>query len=211
MTDYKTRRERMVREQIGLRGIDNKRVLAAMRAVPRELFVPEKLRHDAYADGPLPIGVGQTVSQPFVVALMAELAEPQPGQKVLDVGAGSGYAAAVMAQIVSHVYAIERHAELTERAQAAFDALGYTNITTRTGDGTRGWAKAAPFDAILVAAAGKVPQALLDQLKVGGHLVMPVQGEGKRQVLKRMTRTGETEWEERSAGGVAFVPLVPGP
>ncbi|WP_300375374.1 protein-L-isoaspartate(D-aspartate) O-methyltransferase [Henriciella sp.] len=208
MSDYETQREGMVADQLEARGISDPRVLLAMRAVPRHCFIPSENRGHAYRDGPVPIGQDQTISQPYIVAIMAELADLAPGQTVLDVGMGSGYAAAVAAQIVSHVYAIERHAPLTRQASNVLDSLGYQNVTTRTGDGTKGWPEMAPFDAILVAAAGDVPRALCEQLKPGGRLVIPVSGPGGRQMLKRITRTGDDTWSEMDAGGVAFVPLV---
>src|SRR3954452_2820334 len=143
-------RERMVQAQIALRGIRDSRLLDAMRRVPRECFVEPGFEEFAYEDGPLPIGEGQTISQPFIVALMIEAAEVAPGDRVLEVGAGSGYAAAVIGQIADAVYAIERHPALTEAARRRFSALGNKNIEVRTADGTRGWPEAAPFDAIIV-------------------------------------------------------------
>jgi protein-L-isoaspartate(D-aspartate) O-methyltransferase len=210
MSDYDASRVRMIEDQLERRGIADPQVLAAMRRVPREAFVPEAARADAYRDGPVSIGEGQTISQPYIVARMAELAALGPQDVVLDVGAGSGYAAAVLAEIAGRVYAIERIDALTRRARATLSGLGYHDVELRTGDGTRGWLEAAPFDAILVAAAGPVPKALCRQLKIGGRLVMPVTGPGKWQELKRITRTGENSWSETAAGGVSFVPLISG-
>ncbi len=180
-----------------------------MRRVPREAFVEPGFEEFAYEDGPLPIGEGQTISQPYIVALMIEAAEVKPGDSVLEVGAGSGYAAAVMSQIADRVYAIERHPSLGKSAQQRFKKLGYDNIELRVGDGTRGWPEAAPFDAILVAAGGpEVPPALKEQLAIGGRLVIPVGEEERHQTLIKLTRKSETEFEEENLGAVAFVPLI---
>src|SRR5215210_7059054 len=161
MLDLTRARARMVEVQIARRGVRDRSVLDAMRHVPREAFVEPGFEEFAYEDGPLPIGEGQTISQPYVVALMIEAAEVRPGDHVLEVGAGSGYAAAVMSQIADRVYAIERYPPLGEAARRRFDRLGYDNIDLRVGDGTKGWPEAAPFDAILVAAGGPdVPRAL---------------------------------------------------
>ena len=202
----------MVDVQIARRGIRDARVLAAMREVPRERFVDPDFEEFAYEDGPLPIDAGQTISQPYIVALMIEAAEITPGAKVLEVGAGSGYAAAVMSRIAGRVYAIERHATLSDTARARLAALGYENVEVRTADGTQGWREAAPFDAILVAAAGpEIPAALKDQLAIGGHLIAPVSDDkGWRQSLRKITRKSANEYEEENLGGVSFVPLVRG-
>src|SRR3979411_1291260 len=168
-------RNRMVDVQIARRGVRDRDVLDAMRRVPREAFVESGFEEFAYEDAPLPIGEGQTISQPYIVALMIEAAELKPGDRVLEVGTGSGYAAAVVSQIAARVYAIERHAELVDAAKRRLEKLGYTNVELRVGDGTRGWPEAAPFDAILVAAGGpEVPAALKEQLALGGRLVIPV-------------------------------------
>jgi protein-L-isoaspartate(D-aspartate) O-methyltransferase len=202
-------RERMVRTQIQARGVDDSRVLDAMRRVDREAFVPPEVREFAYDDSPLPIAEGQTISQPYIVALMIEAAGVKPGDHVLEIGAGSGYAAAVLAQIAGHVWTIERHGALAEAARQALHAQGRENVEVRHGDGTHGWKEAAPFDAILVAAGGpRPPEALKRQLKIGGRLVIPVGDSQKRQSLVRLTRTGEDSWEEDDLGPVAFVPLV---
>jgi len=209
MTDACKARETMVERQLEIRGVQDPRVLAAMREVPREAFVPESLREYAYQDRPLPIGCGQTISQPYIVALMIEAAALRESDRVLEIGAGSGYAAAVMSRIAAQVYAIERIEELAVAADERLRRLGYANVELRTGDGTCGWAEAAPFDAILVAAAGPaVPPPLAEQLAVGGRLVMPVDEEPFGQRLVRVTRTGEDEFAQRSLCGVAFVPLI---
>jgi protein-L-isoaspartate(D-aspartate) O-methyltransferase len=198
----------MVEQQLARRGIGDGRVLAAMREVPRELFVPERLRRSACGDGPLPIGDGQTISQPWVVAEMLQAAAIGPGDRVLDVGTGSGYAAAVASRLAAEVYTVERHASLAHRTRAAFERLGYVNIATRIGDGTLGWSDGAPFDTILVAAGGpEVPQAYCRQLAIRGRLVMPV-GPALRQRLVRVIRRGEDAYDEADLGAVAFVPLV---
>jgi protein-L-isoaspartate(D-aspartate) O-methyltransferase len=202
-------RERMVEAQLVRRGIRDPRVLAAMRAVPREAFVAPGYEARAYDDGPLPIGEGQTISQPYVVALMIEAAALEPGARVLEVGAGSGYAAAVMAQIAERVFAIERHESLAQGAGRRCAGLGYGNVEIRVGDGTLGWPEAAPFDAVLVAAgAPEAPQALKGQLRIGGRLVIPVGAGGLHQSLLKLTRTGEDAWERQDLGGVRFVPLI---
>lgn len=205
--DFRDARERMVEEQIAGRGVRDQRVLAAMRTVPREVFVPYDQAEAAYDDCPLPIGSGQTISQPYIVAVMIEAAELKPDERVLDVGTGSGYAAAVMSRIASEVFTIERHAPLSDEARRKFDTLGYSNIHLCTGDGTNGWLEAEPFDAIVVAASGPAaPRALKDQLAIGGRLVMPVGNE--TQHLLRIRRTHESRFEEEDLGLVMFVRLI---
>lgn len=202
-------REWMVRTQIRARGVKDPRVLQAMGRVKREEFLPPDLRASAYEDRPLPIAEGQTISQPYIVALMAEAAQVKPGDHVLEIGAGSGYAAAVLAQVADHVWTIERHGALAEAARKALHAQGCENVEVRHGDGTHGWKEAAPFDAIVVAAGGpRPPEALKKQLKIGGRLVMPVGDSQKRQTLVRLTRTGPDTYDEDDLGAVAFVPLV---
>jgi protein-L-isoaspartate(D-aspartate) O-methyltransferase len=209
MLDLAHDRDRMVDRQLARRGVRDSHVLAAMRQVPREIFVPDSLREFAYEDTALPIEAGQTISQPYIVGLMIAAAEIQPGDRVLEIGAGSGYAAAVISRIAERVYAIERIDELTRLAAARLKRLGYDNIELRTGDGTRGWPEAAPFDAILTAAGGpEIPQTLKDQLDVGGRLVIPIGRAPRDQRLIKVTRTGAADFEQEDLGGVAFVPLI---
>jgi protein-L-isoaspartate(D-aspartate) O-methyltransferase len=202
-------RDRMVDVHLAGRDIRDRRVLDAMRTVPREAFVDAGMQEFAYEDSPLPIGEGQTISQPYIVALMLQAAELEAGDTVLEVGAGSGYAAAVMSRVAGHVHAIERHAALATGAKQRIDALGYDNIQLRTGDGSEGWPEAAPFDAILVAAgAPEPPRALREQLAIGGRLVVPVGEDGGEQRLRCIVRTGADTYEDSDLGGVRFVPLV---
>jgi protein-L-isoaspartate(D-aspartate) O-methyltransferase len=203
---FSEERARMVQSQIEARGVRSPRVLEAMREVPRHLFVPEEVREHAYEDRALPIGRGQTISQPYIVAVMTELLDPRPGHRVLDVGTGSGYQAAVLARLVREVASIEIVPELAEEARARLATLGYANVTVITGDGYAGLPERAPFDGILVAAAPEeVPPALLDQLAVGARLVIPVGGD--EQVLRVYHRT-EEGIESRDVFPVRFVPLV---
>ncbi len=200
------RRDRMVVTQIEARGVDQPCVLDAMRSIPRERFVPAPLENDAYRDGPLPIGHGQTISQPYIVALMTELIEPQPEMRVLEIGTGSGYQAAVLAECVADVYTIEIIPELGRQAAARLDSLGYTNIHTHVGDGYDGWPDEAPFDGIVVTAApSEIPEPLLDQLALGGRLVIPV-GRGSQDLVV-VTRT-EQGLEQRVETPVRFVPMT---
>jgi protein-L-isoaspartate(D-aspartate) O-methyltransferase len=206
--ELKAEREAMVRTQIEARGVRDERVLAALRQVPRHRFVPEALVPSAYEDGPLPIGHGQTISQPYIVAVMTELLAPGPDDVVLDVGTGSGYQAAVLSRLARRVYSIEIVPELAQSARERLESLGYTNVEVITGDGWAGLPGRAPFDGILVAAAPpEVPQALLDQLAVGAKLVIPV-GQWE-QDLRVYERTPEGI-EQRTVFGVRFVPLVHG-
>jgi protein-L-isoaspartate(D-aspartate) O-methyltransferase len=206
---YPQAREQMVRQQLERRGIASPAVLNAMRAVPREAFVASHLAPHAYEDRPLPIEANQTISQPFIVAAMIEAAELKPEDRVLEIGAGSGYAAAVISRVVARVYAIERHTELVQRATARLNALGYDNIELRAGDGTEGWPDKAPFDAIIASAGGPfVPQALKEQLEIGGRLIIPVGDTRHDQRLIKITRQSATLLEEEDLGGVAFVPLI---
>jgi protein-L-isoaspartate(D-aspartate) O-methyltransferase len=208
MLDLANQRQRMVEVQIARRGIRDPLVLEAMRRVPRERFVAPELAEFAYEDSPLPIAAGQTISQPYIVAAMIEAAAVKPGERVLEIGAGSGYAAAVLGQIADQVYTIERHPELAEAARRRCAELGYDNIEVRVGDGTQGWPEAAPFDAIIVTAGGpRVPETLRRQLAVGGRLVMPV-GDAHHQRLVKIRRKSETEYEEEELGDVRFVPLI---
>lgn len=209
MIDFADQRDRMVRTQIAARGIKDPNVLAAMRHVPREAFLPDALGEFAYQDSPLPIAEGQSISQPYIVGLMVEAAGIGPDDHVLEIGAGSGYAAAVLAQVADHVWTVERHGVLAEAARKALAEQGCGNVEVRHADGSRGWPEAAPFDAILVAAgAPEAPEALKAQLKIGGRLVMPVGDSQKRQRLVRLTRVAEDSWSEDDLGEVSFVPLV---
>ena len=198
-------RDKMVREQIEARGISNPRVLAAMRAVPRHELMPESVRSRAYDDGPLPIGLGQTISQPYIVAAMTALLDLQPGEKVLEVGTGSGYQAAVLAEMGAEVYSIEIVEPLGERAAQDLKRLGY-QVNLRIGDGYRGWPEAAPFDAIVVTAApDHVPPALIEQLAVGGRLVIPV-GRFYQELV--VLRKDEQGIHRESVADVRFVPMT---
>jgi protein-L-isoaspartate(D-aspartate) O-methyltransferase len=209
MLDLSHAREHMVRTQIAARGVRDRAVLEAMRRVPREVFLPPELEEFAYADAPLPIQRGQTISQPYIVALMAMAAELGPGDRVLEIGTGSGYAAAVLGRIVGEVYTVERHEELARLAADRLAELGFSNVSVRHGDGTLGWSEHAPYDAIVVAAGGpKVPDALLEQLAPGGRLVMPVgEGRGVQQLL-RVTREADGSLGREELGDVRFVPLI---
>lgn len=208
MADTKERRDAMVDMQMVARGVRDERVLAALREVPREHFIPAELAEFAYDDTPLPIGAGQTISQPYIVALMLEAATIQPGDCVLEIGAGSGYAAAVMSRIARRVYTIDRQEELADLARDRLAALGYDNVVVRPGDGTLGWSEKAPFDVILVAAGGpRIPKPLCAQLALGGRLIIPV-GEVEEQRLTRVTRTDEANYFEEDLGAVRFVPLI---
>jgi protein-L-isoaspartate(D-aspartate) O-methyltransferase len=203
-----TARKFMVERHIRARGVRDRRVLDALGTVPREEFVPSELADMAYEDRPLPIEAGQTISQPYIVAVMAEALALEPSHRVLEIGTGSGYAAAVLAHVAKQVYTIERHAELADLARERLRRLGYANVEVRCGDGTLGWSEHAPFDAIVVAAGGPdVPQALLDQLAIGGRLVIPI-GTGRAQELARVTRVGDTEYKREDLGAVQFVPLI---
>ena len=208
---FQLERDRMVDGQLAARGIRDERVLRAMRSVPRERFVDEELAAFAHDDGPLPIAAGQTISQPYMVAWMVEAAGLGAHDRVLEVGTGSGYAAAVLSQVAGRVHSIERHDALTRLARERLDALAFAGIHLRTGDGTLGWPEAAPFDAILVAAAGpEVPQPLKQQLAIGGRLLMPldVGGQGGTQRLLRVVRHGEDDYGQQILGDVSFVPLI---
>jgi len=202
-------RDEMVQHQLAARGIRQPAVLEAMAQVPREAFVPEDLAHLAYADMPLPIGQEQTISQPYVVALMTEALELTPQARVLEIGTGSGYAAAVLSRIAAEVYTVERHQALARQALDRFQSLGYDNIHVLHGDGTLGWPDHAPYDGIVVTAGGPhIPEPLLAQLAIGGRLVIPVGQTLLTQELIRLTRTGEDKYRRESLGGVRFVPLV---
>lgn len=203
------RREQMVRDQLARRGISDPLVLAAMGKVRREQFVPASFAEAAYDDRPLPIGCGQTISQPYIVAYMIEALALTGGEKVLEIGAGSGYAAAVLAEIAAQVFTIERLEELARTAAANLAAAGYQNVVVGHRDGTQGSEEEAPFDAILVSAgAPSPPKALLAQLTIGGRLVAPVGAERSVQELMRITRVSENEYDETSLADVRFVPLI---
>lgn len=204
---FEVQRRRMVEEQIARRGIKQQEVLEAMAKVPRHLFVPSIYTTRAYEDRPLPIGRGQTISQPYIVALMTELLELGPSSKVLEVGTGSGYHAAVLSQVAGEVYSIEILRDLAESARDRMGQLGYRNVEIRQGDGYQGWAEKGPFDAIILTAApAEPPRPLLDQLKVGGKLVLP-QGSGPVQDLLVLTKTQET-LERQKVAAVRFVPMT---
>jgi len=200
------KRQAMVQNQIVARGVDDARVLAAMRQVPRHEFVPADVRASAYDDRPLPIGWEQTISQPYIVALMTSALRLQGSERVLEIGTGSGYQAAVLAAIVPEVYSIEILPELAQAARATLDRLGLERVRLRTGDGFRGWPEHAPFDAIVVTASPlQVPQPLLEQLAPGGRMVLPVGGE--QQLLLRITR-GPNGYESDTLAAVRFVPMT---
>lgn len=206
--DYQAERERMVRVQLEGRDISDQRVLAAMREVPRHLFVPAEARDQAYEDHPLPIGEDQTISQPYIVALMTQLAACPASGKVLEVGTGSGYQAAVLSRLVAEVYSVEIVPSLAERSARLLEEIGYDNVQVRQGDGYQGWTEHAPFDCILVTAAPeKIPPPLLEQLAVGGRLVIPVGHSTFAQNLMVVRRT-ETGYEESAVIPVRFVPMT---
>ena len=200
-------REQMVQHQLKARGVHDPRVLDAFRRVPREQFVPSSLAHRAYTDNPLSIGHGQTISQPFMVAVMTEAANIQPGEKVLELGTGSGYQTAILLELGAQVYSIERIPELYQQAKDRLARLGYTGWTLKQGDGTLGWPEFGPYDAILVAAgAPDVPQPLTDQLALNGRLVIPLE-EDFSQVLYTIVRT-EQGYERHRGERCTFVPLI---
>ncbi|HEX6385041.1 MAG TPA: protein-L-isoaspartate(D-aspartate) O-methyltransferase [Anaerolineae bacterium] len=202
-------RARMVERQLKARGIRDPAILEAMSIVPREHFVPASYRKYAYRDGPIPIPNRQTISQPYVVALMISALHLQPTDRVLEIGTGSGYAAAVLSRIVQAVYTVERHARLVQYARERLADLGYDNVWVHHGDGTLGWPEHAPYTAIIVAAGGPdVPPSLAGQLEIGGRLVMPVGRHRRQQKLVRITRQGPDEFTKKDLGAVAFVPLV---
>jgi len=197
----------MVEEQVRARGVEDRRVLDAMKQVPRHLFVPEEVRAQAYGDRPLPIGLGQPISQPYLVGLMTELLEVKPGDKVLEIGTGSGYQAAVLSRLAADVYTIEIVKPLGEQADRTLSRLGYSNVHTRIGDGYQGWPDAAPFDGIVVTAAPpQVPKPLLDQLAVGGNLVVPVGDSWQDLVV--LTKQKDGSFHKRKFLPVRFVPMT---
>lgn len=204
---YRIARERMVETQIKARGIKDSKVLQAMLKVPRHLFVDEALQDQAYGDFPLPIGEGQTISQPYIVALMTEALELTGNERVLEIGTGSGYQTAILAEIALWVYTIERYHKLAEKAKKVLFKLGYKNISFKVGDGTLGWAEASPFDAIIVtAAAPQIPKPLVDQLTEGGRIVIPV-GDEFSQILVKGIKKGDT-LKIQELEPVRFVKLI---
>ena len=209
MRDFATLRDRMVDEQIVARGLDASRLVAAFRTVPREEFVSTGYADRAYQDCPLPIESGQTISQPYIVALTIDAAGIGGDDRVLEVGAGSGYAAAVIGQIADKVIAVERHHRLAELARERMERLGYANVQVVEGDGTLGWPAEAPFDAIVAAASGShVPQSWIDQLKPGGRIVMPIGAPNATQSLVKVTKDEDGTLRHQDLGGVRFVPLI---
>jgi protein-L-isoaspartate(D-aspartate) O-methyltransferase len=204
--DYEEARDRMVRSQLAARGIKNVKVLDAMKKIPRHVFVPESMLSHAYSDEPLPIGEGQTISQPYIVAYMTEVLVLQGGERVLEIGTGSGYQTAILAEIAQEVYTVELVESLSHRAQEALKKLEYTNILYKIGDGTYGWEEQAPFDAIMVTAApDQIPHSLEEQLNVGGRMIIPVGTAIQELVL--ITR-GKKKFKRKKLLPVRFVPLV---
>jgi protein-L-isoaspartate(D-aspartate) O-methyltransferase len=209
MKSFALRRREMVDRNIAARGVRDELVLEAMRKVPRELFLPNNLREFAYEDSPLPIAGEQTISQPYIVAFMAEALMLKGGEKVLEIGAGSGYAAAVLSEIAASVYTVERLGQLADKAAVTLTDLGYDNVRVLHGDGTKGWPEHAPYDAIVAAAGGpKVPESLKEQLKIGGRLVIPVGADQRSQELVRVTRVSAREYRSEDIADVRFVPLI---
>ncbi len=205
---FQAQREKMVRTQLAERGIRDVRVLNAMRFVPRHEFLPELLRQDAYDDRPLPIGEGQTISQPYIVAVMLEHLALRATDRVLEIGTGSGYVTALLSLLCAEVYSVERHAQLATSAKNALRRLGYRNVWFKVGDGGRGWAEYAPFDAVLVSAAtAEMPRALFEQLREGGRMILPV-GPSSSQALQLIRKASGVP-EVNILEGCRFVPLVP--
>lgn len=202
-------RKDMVANQLKRRGISDKNVLEAMGTVPREKFVPPDMADSAYYDGPLPIGQGQTISQPYIVALMTEEMKLSRGDRVLEIGTGSGYAAAILAHICDEIYTIERNTDLAKKAEKLLKSIGYKNIHIHCGDGTLGWPENAPYDAIVVTAgAPGVPGPLVEQLARGGRLVIPVGSSPRLQTLVRVRKTETGKIKRENLSGVRFVPLI---
>lgn len=208
--DFDRLRQLMVERQIASRGVKDRRVLAAMARVPRHVFVPEGYRPSAYDDHPLPIGEGQTISQPYIVAYMTEALQLDPQDRVLEIGTGSGYQAAILGELVKEVYTIEIIETLAVKAQGVLDRLGYRNVHVRVGDGYLGWPEKAPFDAVIVTCAPeRVPQPLIDQLREGGRMIIPVGETGAVQSLVRGVKRGG-RLEKKDVMAVRFVPMVRG-
>ena len=207
VADFASERERMVKEQLVMHGVNEERVLAAMNKVPREQFVPEHLRAASYTDQPLPIGYDQTISQPYIVAFMTEQLRPQPQNRVLEIGTGSGYQAAILAELVAEVYSIEIIEPLAKQAEATLQRLGYKNVHVKVGDGYKGWLEHAPFDAVIVTCApDHVPKPLIDQLKEGGRMIIPVGGFGDQDLYLLEKKDGQLE--RRAVSPVRFVPMT---
>ncbi len=206
--DFAQQREQMVETQLKSRDIQSERVLEAMKKVPRHLFMPASVRQYAYVDSPVPIGKGQTISQPYIVGLMTQTVDPQPGDRALEVGTGSGYQAALVGELVQEVYSIEIIPDLAERAEKVLAESGYDNVEVRQGDGYQGWPEKAPFDIILITAAPEeIPQPLIDQLAEGGRLVVPVGPQGEIQTLTLVTRE-KGEVKRTYITDVRFVPMT---
>jgi protein-L-isoaspartate(D-aspartate) O-methyltransferase len=209
MSDFVALRKQMVEYQLAARGVDDERVLNAVNTVPREKFVAEELAGAAYDDLPLPIAASQTISQPYIVALMTAALELKATDKVLEIGTGSGYAAAVLAEVAAEVYSVERHQTLADTARDRLHELGYNNSHVLHADGTLGWWEQAPFDAIVVTAGGPgIPEPLKEQLAVGGRLVIPVGASLYSQKLLRVRRISDSKYQQEDLGGVRFVPLI---
>src|SRR5262245_21094148 len=205
--EFGPERERMVKEQIAMRGVSDERVLKAMRKVPREQFVPEELRDRSYTDGPLPIGYDQTISQPFVVAFMTEKLRLRPTDRVLEIGTGSGYQAAILAELAAKVYTVEIVEPLGKRAEQTLQRLGYKNVQVKIGDGYQGWPEYAPFDAVIVTCApNHVPQPLVAQIKEGGRIIIPVGPAGDQTLYLLEKKNGRLE--QRNVLPVSFVPMT---
>ncbi|SPJ31722.1 protein-L-isoaspartate(D-aspartate) O-methyltransferase [Candidatus Protochlamydia amoebophila] len=209
MDSYQEIRKQMVEKQIAARGIQDPRVLEAMGKVPRERFVSEHIAPLAYEDRPLSIDEGQTISQPFIVAVMAQQAQITPQDKVLEIGTGSGYSAAILSQLASHVYSMERYPKLAELAKKRLQEFGYNNVTVSVGDGSLGWEEFAPYEVIIVTAGGpQIPPSLLKQLAISGRLVIPVGPSLESQQLMRVMREDADHYRYENLGSVQFVPLV---
>ena len=205
--DFAAQRQRMVQEQLKPRGVKDERVLAAMAKVPREEFIPADARPGAYEDGPLPIGYDQTISQPYIVAFMTEQLRPRPSDRVLEIGSGSGYQAAILAELVADVYTIDIVEPLVKTAEATLQRLSYKNVHIKVGDGYKGWPEEAPFDAVIVTCAPeKVPQPLVDQLKDGGRMVIPVGERFAQQLYLLEKKNGQLK--ESATLPVRFVPML---
>jgi protein-L-isoaspartate(D-aspartate) O-methyltransferase len=205
--DFAAERERMVRQQVALRGVTDTRLLAAMRKVPRDQFIPEAVRNLAYTDQPLPIGHDQTISQPFIVAFMTEKLQLRPTDRVLEFGTGSGYQAAILAELAREVYTIEIVAPLGERAQGTLQRLGYKNVHVKIGDGYQGWPEEAPFDAVIVTCAPEhVPRPLIDQTREGGRVIIPVGAAGSQLLYLLEKKAGRLQ--QRAVLPVRFVPMT---